>query len=120
MKKNITCIECPVGCELTVDIEDSKVIKVSGNKCPKGLEYARNEVENPVRILTSTVLARGLSAKMVPVRTSGPIPKGMMGPAMREIKKARVTKEVGVGDVICKNLLGLGVDLVATRKLGRL
>lgn len=120
MKKILTCIECPAGCELEVEIEKTRIIKVSGNKCPKGFEYAKDEIENPVRILTSSVLAQGLSAKMLSVRTSGAIPKGMMREAMKEIKKIKVTKEVKVGDIVSENFLGTGFNLIATRKLGKL
>ncbi|MFC1548606.1 DUF1667 domain-containing protein [Candidatus Omnitrophota bacterium] len=117
MIKNLTCIECPVGCSLSVDIENCKVVKVSGQKCPKGEKYAVDEIENPVRILTSTVLAQGLSVKMVPVRTDGHIPKARMWDAMDEIRKIRVNKPLRVGDIIASNFLGLGVNLIATREV---
>jgi CxxC motif-containing protein len=113
--KNITCIECPVGCSLKVDIENCRVVKVEGHKCPKGEKYAIAEVENPVRVLASTVLAQGLSVKMISVKTDVPIPKERIMEAMDEIKKIRVNKPVDVGEVIKDDLLGLGVKLVATR-----
>ncbi len=115
MFKNITCIECPKGCTLSVDIENCKAVKVSGNQCPKGQTYAVSEIENPVRVLTSAVLAEGLSIKMVPVRTDRPIPKSKMFEAMSEIKKIKIDKSVKNGDVILNNLLSLGADLVSTR-----
>ncbi|MGD2278507.1 MAG: DUF1667 domain-containing protein [Candidatus Omnitrophota bacterium] len=115
MIKKITCIECPVGCSLEVDIENCKVVKVSGNQCPKGIKYATEEVENPMRILTSTVLTEGLELKTVSVRTDSPIPKSRLEDAMREVRKVRLKKPVRVGDVVIPNLLGLGVDLIATR-----
>ena len=115
MIKNLTCIECPKGCALTVNIENNAVVSVRGNKCPKGREYAFTEIENPRRILTSVVKARGLSLKMLPVKTDSPIPKGLILPAMEEIKKIRVNKAFRVGDIVVKNLLNLGVNLVATR-----
>lgn len=117
MKRKLTCIECPKGCMLLVDIENSRVVQVSGQECPKGEKYAVSEIENPLRILTSTVLAEGLSLKMVPVRTDKPIPKGVLSEAMREIKKLKVSEPVRVGDVIVENFLGLGVNLVATREV---
>jgi len=115
MVKNITCIECPVGCALSVDIENCRVIKVSGNKCPKGEAYAASEVENPLRVLTSAVLSQDLSLKMIPVRTDKPIPKSRILDAMAEIKKLKVNKPLSVGEVIVNNFLGLGVNLIATR-----
>jgi CxxC motif-containing protein len=117
MIRNITCIECPVGCSLRVDIENCRVVKVEGHKCPKGEKYAVSEVENPVRVLASSVLAQGLSVKMIPVKTDTPIPKERMMEAMAEIKKIRVNEPVGVGDTIKEDLLGLGVRLVVTRSV---
>ncbi|MBI5124078.1 MAG: DUF1667 domain-containing protein [Candidatus Omnitrophica bacterium] len=115
MLKKITCIECPKGCMLSVDIENCRVVKVSGNECPKGEKYAASEVENPMRILTSAVLAEGLPLKMIPVRTDKPIPKPRLMDAMSEIKKIRLKNPVNAGEVIAKDFLNLGVSLVATR-----
>lgn len=116
MIKNLTCIECPKGCRLTVETDETgRVVKVSGNQCPKGEGYGTAEVENPVRVLTSTVLAKGLSLKMIPVRTDGPIPRGRLFDAMAAIQKIRVRKPVASGEVIAENFLSLQVNLVATR-----
>lgn len=115
--KTFTCIECPLGCRIGVDYEDCKVIKAEGNKCPKGLKYVSDEIANPTRILTSTVPAEGLSLRMVPVRTNGAVPKARMFEIMNEIRKVRITGRVKSGDVIVKDILGLGVDLVATRSV---
>ncbi len=113
--RKITCIECPIGCALSVDIENCRVIKVSGDKCPKGEPYAVSEVENPLRTLTSAVLSRNLPLKMIPVRTDKPIPKSRILEAMAEIKKIRVDKPLRVGDIVAINFLGLGANLIATR-----
>jgi CxxC motif-containing protein len=115
MVKKLTCIECPKGCALSIDIENCRVVKVTGNQCPKGEEYAAAEIENPMRILTSAVLAEGLSVKMVPVRTDGPIPKTRLMEAMREVKKMKLDKPFASGGVIAENFLGLGVRLITTR-----
>lgn len=116
MIRKITCIECPVGCQLEIDEEGGHVIKITGNKCEKGVSYATQEIENPMRVLTSTVLARGLGMKMVPVRTDKPIPKDKLFAAIQEIRKIRLDHPVKAGEVIAKDLLGLGADLVATRE----
>jgi len=117
MIKKFTCIECPRSCVLNVEIENCRVVKVSGNKCPKGEIYARNEVENPLRILTSTVLTEGLPLKLLPVRTDQPIPRSKVAGAAAVIKKLKVNKPVRAGDVIVADFLGLGVNLVATRNI---
>ncbi len=116
MLKNMVCIECPKGCVLAVDIEHGKVVKVQGAKCPKGAAYAVMEVQEPMRILTATIVSEGLPLKLVPVRTNKPIPKKDILRAMGEIKKIKLKSSVKVGGVIIKDLLGLGVKVVATRE----
>ncbi len=116
--KRMICIECPLGCALSVDIENCRVVRVSGNKCPKGEGYAASEVEHPARTLTSAVLAKGLRLKMVPVRTDKPIPKDRLKEAMQEIKKIRIEHSMRCGEAVAKNFLGLGVDLITTRDVG--
>jgi len=120
MKRTMTCIECPKGCLLEIEADGSRVISVSGNKCKRGDKYARQEVEAPMRTLTTSVLTRGLELKMLPVRTSGPIPKGKLFAAMDAIKRIVVTSPVKAGAVVATDFLGMGVDLVACRALDKL
>jgi len=117
MIKNMVCIECPKGCVLAVDIENDKVVKVQGAKCPKGAAYAVMETHDPMRVLTATVVSEGLELRLIPVRTNKPIPKKDILRAMEEIRKIKVNAPVKVGDIIIKDLLGLGVKLVATRSV---
>ena len=119
MKNQLTCIECPVGCAISVSIVDGKVVKVTGNKCVKGETYAITETENPVRILTSTVLTKDMPLKMIPVKTSAPIPKGRLFEAMEEVKRVRVIGPLEVGDIVIPDIAGTGVALVATRELAK-
>ncbi|MDD4956326.1 MAG: DUF1667 domain-containing protein [Candidatus Omnitrophica bacterium] len=111
------CTECPVGCALTVDMEGCEIREVTGNKCAKGQVYAVHEAVNPERVLTTTVLTLGMPLKMLPVRTSRPVPKDSMLELMSVIRKMRVTGPVKAGDVIAGDLLGMGIDLVATRDM---
>lgn len=117
MIKKLTCIECPNGCLLSVEIKNKKVVSIEGNECIKGEKYSKCEVENPVRFITSTVFAKGLSLKMVPVRTDKPVPKSKIKKAMEQIRKTRITKPVKVGDVIIENLLNLRINLIASREI---
>jgi len=116
MIKHIICIECPNGCPLEIEIENNKVTRVSGNKCPKGEKYGISEIENPQRVLTTSVIAEGLPYKMISVKTDRPIPKPRLIEAMNEVKEVTVKKPVKVGDIVKTNLLGLGANLVVTRK----
>jgi CxxC motif-containing protein len=113
--KQLTCIECPKGCNLSVDIENCEIVKVRGARCPKGIGYAVTEIENPSRIFTSTVLTEGLELKLVSVRTNKPIPKKDLFRAAEEARKITLNRSVEIGDVVADNFLGLGVKLIATR-----
>jgi len=119
MKRTMTCIECPQGCRLEVEADGTRLISVTGYKCKRGQAYARQETEAPSRTLTTSVLTRGLELKMLPVRTSKPIPREKLFTAMEAVKRIVVTSPVRAGSVIAPDFLGLGVDLVACRRLER-
>ncbi len=74
-KKELTCICCPMGCALTVEIDKNKILNVSGNTCKRGETYARDEIVRPVRMVTSIVKVRNGKIKMLPVKTKNPIDK---------------------------------------------
>ncbi len=115
-KKELTCIGCPLGCALTVTIED-KEITVAGNTCPRGADYAKKEVTDPRRIVTSSVSVTGGIIKKVSVKTKTDIPKDKIFDVMAEIKKITVSAPVAIGDVICDNIAETGVMLVATKSV---
>ena len=114
-KRELVCVACPLGCGITVSIGDNgEVLEVTGNTCKRGDAYARNEVTAPARSLTTTVRVDGGKAYVVPVKSAGPLPKGMMFQCMEVINKASVKAPVKIGDVVIKDILGTGVDIVAT------
>lgn len=113
--RTFTCISCPIGCRLTVEIEDGKIKSISGNKCQRGITYAENEIYDPKRTLTSTIKIEGGIIDQLPVRTKDPIPKGKMNAAMLYLKDLKVKAPVALGDVIEADFLGTGVALIATR-----
>ena len=114
MEKELICICCPKGCHLKVDAEAKNV---TGNGCPRGIEYGINEVTNPVRVITSTVKVQNGELPVVPVKTTNPIPKGLNFKCMEEINKAIVTAPVKIGDIVIKNVLGTGADIIVTRNV---
>ncbi len=116
----MTCIECPQGCRLETESDGAVVITVTGQKCKRGGLYARQEIEAPLRTLTTSLLTRGLDLKMLPVRTSKPIPKAKLPEAMAAARLLVVTSPVRAGDVVAPDFLGLGADLVACRELEEL
>lgn len=116
MKKDITCIVCPRGCRMTVNNIDGQYI-VEGNSCIRGSKYGVDEVTNPRRVITSTVRLNGSYLNMLPVKTAGSIPKDMMFDIMKVLAEITVTTPVNVGDVIVKNVLDTGVDIVSTKTM---
>ena len=115
MKRELTCIVCPIGCQLTVTLENGNVTEVTGNTCPRGKQYAIDECTNPVRTITST--ARTCRGGVIPVKTSQPIPKELMFECMNVINAAVVTLPAQIGDVVIANLLGTGADVVVTANM---
>ena len=110
---NLICIGCPLGCPLTVEMEGSEVKAVSGNTCPRGDAYARKEMTNPTRIVTSTVRVAGGRLAMVSVKTASDIPKGKIFDCVKALKDVEVKAPVKIGDVIVENVAGTGVNIIA-------
>ena len=119
MEKILTCIVCPMGCEITVDMDDntSEIKSITGNTCPRGEKYARNEMTNPMRQLTSTVVIEGGIYDRLPIILSGDIPKDKMLDVMQELSKVRVKAPVKRNDILIENVCSLGVNVIASRSM---
>ena len=111
----LTCIGCPLGCLVTVELENGEVVSVTGNTCKRGDDYARKEVTTPTRIVTSTVRVTGGNAPTVSVKTKSDIPKDKIFDCAKALKEVNVTAAVSIGDVVLENVAGTGVDVVATK-----
>ena len=119
--QNLTWIGCPLGCSFCVSFSNNgEVSKITGNTCKKGEEYARKEVTNPSRVVTSIVKINNGDVNMVSVKTAEDIPKGKIFDCMEALKKVTVTAPVQIGEVIIKNVCGTGVDVIATKKVNAL
>ena len=116
-RRELICIGCPLGCALTVSMEGAEVVSVTGNTCKRGDVYARKEVTNPTRIVTSTVRVTGGSEAMVSVKTKEDIPKGKIFDCVKALKNVEVAAPVHIGDVLVKNVAGTGVDVIATKNV---
>ena len=117
--RNLTCISCPMGCPITVEMDGDEVVRVTGNTCKRGDVYARKEVTDPTRIVTSTVRVIGGKADMVSVKTKEDIPKGKIFDCVKALKGVEVEAPVRIGDVIVPDVAGTGVDIVATKNVAR-
>lgn len=114
--RELTCINCPLGCLLTVTIEDGEVTSVTGNTCKRGEVYGKKEVTNPTRIVTTTVPVVGSTAeRMVSVKTASDVPKGKMFDVVQALADVTATAPVHIGDVILADAAGTGVDVIATK-----
>ena len=115
MKRELTCIVCPIGCQLSVTLENGIVTEVVGNTCPRGKQYAIDECTHPVRTITTTAPTN--DGGVIPVKTSQPIPKELMFECMKEINGAVVTLPAKIGDIVIENLLGTGANVIVTANM---
>jgi len=117
-KVEITCISCPMGCDVELEIDNDDQIKcMEGASCKAGEKYVKNEYYNPTRILPTTARVKNGVLPLVPVKSKDPLPKELLEKAMREIAKVELKAPVKLGDVVVKNILDTGVDIVSTRDI---
>jgi CxxC motif-containing protein len=114
--RELLCIVCPNGCHLHVD-ETGGEIRVSGNKCKRGIAFAETEITHPMRSLTTTVRTNFAGVPVLPVRTAGEIPKGKIRELMGALNTITVAERLGIGEVVTENVLGLGVNVIATSNI---
>ena len=112
-RKELICIGCPMGCPIVVEMEDGKVLSVTGNTCPRGESYARKEVTNPTRIVTTTVRVDGGKVPMINVKTEQDIPKDKIFECIAALRGVTMKAPIHIGDIILENVAGTGVNIVA-------
>ena len=116
-RKELICIGCPLGCNLTVEMDGGQVVSVNGNTCKRGDDYARKELTDPRRIVTSTVPVAGGNLPVVSVKTASDIPRGKIRECLCALKGVTLTAPVQIGDVIVENVADTGVDVIATKSI---
>lgn len=115
MIKNIICVSCPMGCGITVELNDAgEVVSVKGNTCKRGDAYARTECTAPVRSLTTTVKVEGGKGTVVPCKSAGAVPKDKIIACAEFLRGVTVKAPVAIGDVLVADILGTGINIVAT------
>ena len=107
MDRELTCVECPMGCAIVVTIRDGEIVSISGNNCARGKLYAQNEVFTPKRVVTSTVKLEG--GGMLPVKTDRPVDKDKIFEVMNLINSLIVSAPVKVGDVVASDVCGANI-----------
>ncbi|WP_446897753.1 DUF1667 domain-containing protein [Clostridium sp. LBM24168] len=118
--RELTCIGCPMGCELLVKLDGDKVMQVIGNTCKKGEIYGKKECTSPTRIVTSSVYVKDGKINVLPVKTDKDIPKEKIFDFIKALKGIVIQAPVNIGDVVVPNVLGTGIDIIATKNIDRI
>jgi CxxC motif-containing protein len=116
-KKHFTCVTCPVGCEVDVEVQDSSILSMKGNRCDKVKEFVLQELKEPMRVLTTTVRIEGAKYAMLPVRTDKTVPKRLFKQAIEMLADINLQAPVHMSDVIVKDVAGSGANIIATRTM---
>ncbi len=114
--KEIRCIVCPTGCFVHVENISGELV-IEGHSCKRGEVYAREEFISPKRILTTTMRVENGFLPLIPVRSDKPIPKERLGEALKQIAFTKIKAPIKMGDVLLKDILGLEVNVIASRDL---
>jgi CxxC motif-containing protein len=117
--RELICIGCPMGCQLSVKIKEDKVVEVTGNTCKNGKEYGEKECTNPTRIVTSSVYVEGGEIDVLSVKTERDIPKDKVFDCIKLLKGKIVKAPINIGDVIVENVVNLGINIIATKNVKR-
>ena len=114
-KRELICINCPLGCAVTALMDGGEVISVEGNTCKRGETYARQELTAPTRMVTTTVKLSG--GGMLPVRSAVPVPKKSVREVVYALKDRVVSRPVTAGDIVLENAAGTGVNIIASKTM---
>ena len=118
-KKHFVCVVCPIGCEIDVIHDGSRIISMEGNKCEKSAEFVSQELIEPMRILTTTVRIEGSRWPVIPVRTDKSVPKRLLPRIVRQLRRVKLQAPINMLDVVEKDILQTGADIIATRTMPR-
>jgi len=119
MNKRLTCILCPNGCKIKAELSGSEIIKLEGARCPKGKTFLLQEINNPQRNIATSVLVKDGELELASVRLNGDIPRDKIFEVMNEIRKLECTAPLSSGQVLIRDVLGLGVDVICTKSIGK-
>jgi len=116
-KMKIICVVCPISCNIEVTLKGDEILNVKNNLCERGKVYAIEEITTPKRMLTTTVNVKKGHILFLPVKTATPIPKDLIFPCMEVLKDVIVKTPIHKGNVIVKNILGKGINVVSSRSV---
>ncbi|MEY8000137.1 DUF1667 domain-containing protein [Clostridium sp. Mt-5] len=120
MKKDFTCIVCPNGCDITIEYDGKQITSINGATCKRGEKYVKQEIQDPKRTIATLVKVKNGKEPLVSVRTKEPIPKNKIFDVVNEIKKIKLEAPVEIHQIVRKNILELGSDVIATKSVEKL
>ncbi len=120
MRKTITCVICPSGCKICVEEIEGRIEAISGNRCRRGEEYAREEIICPKRTVTSTIMVKHGNKTLVPVRTTQPVPKAKIKECMGMIANIQMEAPIEIHQTLVRKIAGTEADLIATAPVERI
>lgn len=121
-KKKIICTNCPLGCKINLvyaDADEVEIIEAQGNRCKRGLEFAKQEITDPLRVVVTSVRVEDGEIPMASVRSDKPVPLRLMEEIMGVIKQTKVSAPVKRGDIIIENVLNTGANIISTRTVNK-
>lgn len=119
--REIVCIVCPNGCRMNVSIdEQNRVTQVTNALCRNGRAYAENEIQSPMRSLTSTIKVTGGTFPLVSVRSDKPIPKEKIREAVERLRALELSAPVEFHQVVVTDILGTGANIITTKQIGKM
>lgn len=118
--KSMHCIVCPLGCNLTITLKEGNITSVSGNSCPRGEKYAKEELTAPTRMLTYTVKITDALLPLLPVVSAKPLPKNKILDCAKKLRSITVKAPIKQNDIIIPNILDLGIDIIASRSMDKI
>ncbi len=121
-KKKIICTNCPLGCKINLvyaDADEVEIIEAQGNRCKRGLEFAKQEITDPLRVVVTSVRVEGGEIPMASVRSDKPVPLRIMEEIMGVIRQAKVSAPVRRGNIIIENVLNTGANIIITRTVNK-
>jgi len=118
-EKKFICIRCPRGCEITTTVDGYTIDQISGNICKMGIDYVKNEIEDPRRILTTTVKVKNGVHPLVPVWTPTAIPKNKIFDLVKKLRDIELQAPVNQDEIVLKNISNLNIDVVTSGKVDK-
>lgn len=116
IETKMICITCPKGCTLQVTHDGQTVLNVT-NGCKRGKDFAQRELNDPRRMVATTIRIKGGRHPLLPVATTRPFPKPRLLELMTALRRIELESPVKMGQVVLADALGTGIDIIASRDL---